>query len=143
MEAILNGSAAAPSINVAAVLAGSSASLTTSAPAVSSTASSASASGAPAKKVAPAAAPKKEAVPSTAPPPKKSSTVASGKATTAEETDVVPEECSLGVEDAKAVMSDLNIPGWDAAFHTNMESAKWQERVDALTALADAIKVRY
>lgn len=46
----------------------------------------------------------------------------------------------MSAEDAQQALSELGIANWDGEFQNMMNSAKWQEKVDALTALGSALQ---
>ena len=59
--------------------------------------------------------------------------------TTANNDDDNVEELTLSPEDAELALANLNIPGWDSSFQTNITSVKWLDKVDAITLLGTTI----
>lgn len=60
------------------------------------------------------------------------------KDTNAAEDDNI-EELSLSPEDAENILSELNIPNWTTTYPALINSAKWQDKVEAITILGDKI----
>ena len=50
------------------------------------------------------------------------------------------DDVSMSVEDAQAALEVLGIADWNSGFQALVSSSKWQEKVDACTALGDAIQ---
>lgn len=50
------------------------------------------------------------------------------------------EELSMSVEDAKMALSSLGVEGWDTTIQEAMGSAKWQEKVEALSSITQRLQ---
>lgn len=86
---------------------------------------------------------------SSAPAPKKVTASASAVAKKAPATsssnaadDDAVEELSLSLEDAITALAVLEVPGWDGSIQTQMDSEKWQDKVEALESISKAILER-
>lgn len=104
----------------------------------------------PAEKSAP---PKKTTVPAAKPAAKSSSApvavkkntttsarVASSAGASDDKEDDNVDDVSMGLDEAQSALAVLGIDGWDSSFQALMNSAKWQDRVDACTVLGEAIQ---
>jgi hypothetical protein len=56
------------------------------------------------------------------------------------EDDHAPEDVSMSPEEAEEQLGELNIEGWTGTFQVLMNSAKWQDKVDALATMANKLK---
>jgi hypothetical protein len=64
-----------------------------------------------------------------------SSSSSSGAHTGGKDNDDVAEELTVTSEDAQEFLLALQVPGWEGAIQQNMNSAKWQDKVDAVQAI--------
>lgn len=70
---------------------------------------------------------------------KKSIPAATSKKSNKETEDETVEDLVMTPEDAEALLAGLGIDGWDSNVQTLMNSAKWQEKVEALTLIGEKI----
>jgi hypothetical protein len=69
---------------------------------------------------------------------KESSSSSATAAASTEGDDV--DDLSMSLDDAVAQLAELNIPGWESTVLPNMDSAKWQEKSEAITAIGNQLE---